>query len=76
MDFPAENVRIEATENIFYPSTRDSNGHITENESGLEHEKRLLAERKGGKKRKSGKRKSGKRKSGKKSKRTRRTCRR
>ena len=56
MDFPAEHVRIEATEDIVYPSTRDSNGHITENESGLEHEKRLLKEqkeeRKGGKKRK------------------------
>lgn len=33
MDFPAEHVRIEATENIVYPSTRDSSGHITENES-------------------------------------------
>lgn len=40
MDFPAEHVTIEATENIVYPSTRDSSGHITENESGLEQEKR------------------------------------
>ena len=56
MDFPAEHVRIEATEDIVYPSTRDSSGHITENESGLEQDKRLLAEQKeeskGGKKRK------------------------
>lgn len=69
MDFPAEHVRIEATEDIVYPSTRDSNGHITENESGLEQEKRLLEEQKEKEQRKGGK----KRKTYKKSKRATRT---
>ena len=40
MDFPAEHVRIEATENIVYPSTRDSSGHITEIEQPWETEKK------------------------------------
>ena len=40
IDFPAEHVRIEATENIVYPSTRDSSGHITEIEQPWETEKK------------------------------------
>ena len=40
MDFPAEHVRIEATDSIVYPSTRDSSGHITEIEQPWETEKK------------------------------------
>ena len=60
MHFPAELVRIEATDDIVYPSKRDSTGHITENESDFQREKREREEEKlrlknpsiGGKKRK------------------------
>jgi hypothetical protein len=40
MDFPAEHVKIEPTDSIVYPSTRDSSGHITEIEQPWETEKR------------------------------------
>lgn len=45
MNFPAELVRIEATDDIVYPSKRDSTGHITENESDFQREKREREEK-------------------------------